>query len=285
MPGERALVMVVSIIALACCSRSNPFDAGVNVRCVHGGGELVSCAPYGVEVWCGTKQCGEGEICCQTSLSCVVEALHQTACPLPPDAGPGACSSNADCGESGQCAAENCGGPGVCRDIDNCGFCLPEGAPECAVCGCNGVSYSSPQNACAGGERTALNGACGETARVNARKDVIACGRDSQCPDSMSCCPTTGECFLRDEPWRCGEPSESLLNCRLDAECGFDYSYPIRCLSELGCNAPGRCLHIGSPDLCGGEVNKVCGCDGVTYLNPCRAFQGGASIASSGPCP
>ena len=203
---------------------------------------------------------------------------------FPGDAGPDGCSSNADCGEREHCFSEQCGGPGQCRDVDGCQFCTPEGSPECQRCGCDGVTYASPQHACAAGQRTALAGACGEVARVYAREGVIACGRDSQCPDSMSCCALTGECFNRDEPWRCGAPSESLPHCLVDAECESEPN-ARRCLSAAGCHAPGFCRTFGIPDSCGGEVNKVCGCDGVTYLNPCRAFQGGASIASSGPCP
>jgi len=44
----------------------------------------------------------------------------------------------------------------------------------------------------------------------------------------------------------------------------------------------GRCLRIPSP--CSDASSKVCGCDGETYANECRAHAAGVSIWREGDC-
>lgn len=51
---------------------------------------------------------------------------------------------------------------------------------------------------------------------------------------------------------------------------------------ERTCAGPGRCLPL--PDDCP-VAQPECGCDGVTYDNPCLRMSAGVSKQSNGPCP
>ncbi|MFN7700693.1 MAG: Kazal-type serine protease inhibitor domain-containing protein [Deltaproteobacteria bacterium] len=48
-------------------------------------------------------------------------------------------------------------------------------------------------------------------------------------------------------------------------------------------DGPGVCAPV--PDVCTREFRPVCGCDGVTYANPCLAARASVSVESDGPCP
>ena len=55
------------------------------------------------------------------------------------------------------------------------------------------------------------------------------------------------------------------------------------CAKALGdCGGQGVCAPI--PEMCTRELNRVCGCDGVTYSNPCMAAAAGVNIDHMGAC-
>jgi hypothetical protein len=47
-------------------------------------------------------------------------------------------------------------------------------------------------------------------------------------------------------------------------------------------DGPGVCAPI--PELCTREFNPQCGCDGMTYSNPCQAARASVSIDYAGTC-
>merc|ERR1712238_71464 len=44
----------------------------------------------------------------------------------------------------------------------------------------------------------------------------------------------------------------------------------------------GRCAP--EPEMCSRELAEVCGCDGITYPNPCLAYAAGVNIEKNEPC-
>jgi hypothetical protein len=58
------------------------------------------------------------------------------------------------------------------------------------------------------------------------------------------------------------------------------------CMMETGqCSMPdasGTCTQ--KPEVCTEDMAPVCGCDGQTYSNACKAAAAGVSVASEGEC-
>jgi hypothetical protein len=289
---------VVFTVFVSCLGPvSDRLDSGFdpNITLIDDGGtrcvaELGSvgqvCAPL-TPGTCGGARCAVGEGCCLLTSRCF--PLAQPAqCPTPVGAdGPlRRCASALDCGLNEVCFAEDaklCGGPGRCVPITNCGACTG-GLAFCAVCGCNGITYESPQVACVAGVRS-LRGACSAPDPRGA-----TCGRSEQCAMSEACCPLTGRCYSTNEPWRCPADADGgVLDCLTNAECGSGAggggaAAGSWCAGER-CGTPGRCTGVRRASECPGTLEPVCGCDGRTYLNECQARAQGTRVASRGSCP
>lgn len=281
------------LMAMLCASCVQPIpdadlDAGA-VRCIENPSQpgVQICAER-TAIVCGGRECASGEDCCLLNATCF-NPSDRSACRLP-ESNPraGSCASNSDCPADHVCletSQQRCGGPGVCQPITNCGFC--SGGPQCFVCGCDGVTYRSIQEACVAGVR-AVTGS-GVCATVGPRG--ISCGRDDQCGrEGEQCCALTGKCFASSEPWRCeSQPDGSVLDCRQNPECqsgaaGGEAGGGLWCAGETCTGTPGRCLPRASPSSCNGIVETVCGCDGLTYVNECWARSAGTRIAGRGAC-
>lgn len=298
---------LAGLIISACLAPVSEGDAGTDGGSGGGGGDAgVRClVPLGYDKTvcaptapgrCGGASCGDGQVCCVGTATCVNEASRATDCPAGTTSQPGAtpCSSNADCTDDEFCMADRqqfCTGAGHCQPRANCGYC--EGpAGVCAVCGCNGVTYDSPQAACVAGVRVATHGACGQPATTGFGPPHSTCGADDQCPSGSQCCALTGLCFESNQPWRCQfQPDGAVYDCEADSECtgasgaGGGPGPNTWCAGGEGCASPGTCRLHESSSNCGGEVLQVCGCNGTTYVNACWAAIDGVRVADVGACP
>ncbi len=82
--------------------------------------------------------------------------------------------------------------------------------------------------------------------------------------------------------------SLSLAGCGAGLPCGAGQP----CLPGTFCKldtgscddaaAAGVCTVI--PDICTTDFSPVCGCDGMTYSNPCSAASAGVNVAQEGEC-
>lgn len=69
------------------------------------------------------------------------------------------------------------------------------------------------------------------------------------------------------------------VQCSQKADCGKGFY----CEKAVGdCDGEGRCS--SKPEVCMELYKPVCGCDGKTHSNACKAAQAGVSVNHDGPC-
>jgi hypothetical protein len=205
---------------------------------------------------------------------------------------------------------------GVCTDIPQA--CTREFNP---VCGCDGNTYPNACVANSEGVSVASQGECEPPLSGGACGGLqgLQCAAGEFCnfaPDAFcGAADQTGTCTLVPEgcddiydpvcgcdgqtyssdcvanqagvsvasQGECAPPSGGACGGLQGLQCGdgqfCDFAPDAFCGAA---DATGICTDI--PQACTREFNPVCGCDGITYSNPCIANSAGTSVASLGEC-
>jgi len=221
------------------------------------------------------------------------------------------CTGNDECGENqfckradGECAAD---ASGICTNV-------PSACPVTIdpVCGCDGATYNNACEANAAGVNVASVGACPEAGACGGgaggtceadqfcKRPEGACTEDAEgvCTAIPGLCPATfipvcgcdgvtysNECYAASA----GASVAAAGACAQGAACGgsgggtcAEGEFCRPAVGECAKGAEGICTPI--PGLCPLTNLPVCGCNGVTYANPCSAFSAGVGIDHAGEC-
>jgi len=199
-----------------------------------------------------------------------------------------------DTGDAGpRCQAQDALGEGACRAILGTKFdgsqCVTLTGCECQGDDCDEL-FSSQEacrqayNACLGpscsGQDIRGEGACAQFLGYAFTGDACAGISGCECKGadcdemyaSRSACREAHSRCLNQSP----SCSQSGNTCGSDEFC----NYPQNSCGESG--QTGQCQ--STPNGCPGYYSPICGCDDVTYGNPCMAHASGVDVAHDGEC-
>ena len=147
--------------------------------------------------------------------------------------------------------------------------CACDEVEAAAVCGDDGVTYSSPCAAACAGVEVVDGGACEGVLDCQSDADcdpLEYCRRDGACGSFGACALRPDVCDVKGEPV-CGCDGETYASACMAAVVGVSVAHPGAC----GC-------------LCELIYDPVCGCDGETYANECLAACAGVDVEDGGTC-
>lgn len=189
------------------------------------------------------------------------------------------------------------------------------------VCGCDDQTYGNACEAASAGVAVASVGECGNPGGTSCGGlNPAACGKGEYCsypPDAQcgaadqagACAPMPEACDLIYAPV-CGCDDQTYGNACAAAMAGVSVAKQGECEGSAGktcggfigtlCEEPGFFCDFPQemacgfadgtgvcralPDVCTEQADPVCGCDGMTYSNACKANAAGVSVASDGAC-
>lgn len=245
------------------------------------------------DVWdpvCGCDGSTFGNAC--EAAAAGINVAFEGECLDPP------CQNNGDCsqGEFCQKTDGDCDGDGTCAAMPT--MCLYVWDP---VCGCDGSTYANECSASMAGVSVESQGEC----------PPPPCQDNDDCAQGEFCQKSDGECdgqgLCADEPPACFDVWDPVCGCDGSTyanECEAAVSWTsvayegeclVACSSHQDCSlseycdtAHNGCFGAGAcrerPTQCTQEYDPVCGCNELTYGNPCEAATLGLTVAKPGDC-
>ncbi|GMU24391.1 MAG: hypothetical protein AMXMBFR13_44650 [Phycisphaerae bacterium] len=199
------------------------------------------------------------------------------------------CMQDDECGFREYCAhpSYQCDSPGSCTPIP-VQYCFMVWLP---VCGCDGRTYSNACVAETSGVSIKAQGECTCTTNADCAGGWYCLHPTGDCTGAGVCRPRGNSCSGVWSPV-CGCDGQTYANECHARLAGVSMAYAGECSPPCSSNAEcapaefccEQSICLPRPADCDDTAEPVCGSDGATYANACRAHQAGVTVAGEGPC-